>query len=315
MDTIDILKICLRRWYVMLPILLGAAGVGYQLTQDQVTTYTASTSYGLVQPDLPAGTLAERNPLGADGKTLVGAALEAQLSSRETQAKLGSDATRGWGPGEIPNRSSYSVKIPQYETTYEVRAWGEDEQAVRDVVERVIQAAPGIADRLQAQVGVPSAVRYRPFVLAPTQVDALPSTSRMKLVVAVMGIGGLMGAAWSIVADRLLRQVERRRAERRGNVDTEPEQPDPSKPSSAIEREAHQGAPADPETREKARAERRPVPDWARGSAPPGTDVGEPPRAGPPEARMARNGQRHSKTKVASPPPRGAEQRRRTGGR
>ncbi|GAA1438479.1 hypothetical protein GCM10009641_43780 [Mycobacterium cookii] len=205
MDAVDILKICLRRWYVMLPILLGAAGVSYQLVDSQQTTYTAATSYGLVQPQLPDGASeADRDPLGADGKALVGAALQAQLNSQETQRKLGSSATRGWGPGESANGSSYSVEIPMYQTTYEVRAWGQDEQAVRDVVDRVVAAAPGITDELQTRAGAPAAVRYRPFVLAPTQVEALASTSAAKLVVAVMGVGLLVGAAWAIVADRLL---------------------------------------------------------------------------------------------------------------
>jgi hypothetical protein len=189
-DAVDILKICFRRWYVMLPILIGAAGVSYQLIETQETTYTAAASYGLVQPRLTAGTPeAERNPLGSDGSDLVGAALEAQLNSRVTQQQLGSETTRGWGPGESDNGSSYSVKIPMFETTYEVRAYGPDEQAVQDVVNRVIEA-----------------VRYEPFVLAPTQVDALPATSALKLVIAVMGVGTLVGAAWSIVADRLLRR-------------------------------------------------------------------------------------------------------------
>ena len=99
----------------MLPILLGAAGVSYQLVQAQETTYTAAASYGLVQPDpspRTPGAEAEPNPLGADGGALVGAALEAQLNSREAQEKLGSDATRGWGPGDVENGSSYSVQIP-----------------------------------------------------------------------------------------------------------------------------------------------------------------------------------------------------------
>lgn len=207
MDAVDILKICLRRWYVMLPILLGAAGVSYQLVQSQETTYTAAASYGLVQPRLTSGVASgERNPLGTDDSDLVGAALEAQLNSRATQQRLGSDTTRGWGPGEADNDSSYSVKIPMFETTYEVRAWGSDEQEVQDVVNRVLEAAPGIADELQSRAGAPAPVRFEPFVLAPTQVDALPATSALKLMIAVMGVGVLVGAAWSIVADRLLRR-------------------------------------------------------------------------------------------------------------
>lgn len=219
MDAIDILKICFRRWYVMLPILVGAAGVSYQLVQSQETTFTAAASYGLVQPRLPSGSgTGERNPLGTDDSALVGAALEAQLNSRETQQELGSDDTRGWGPGEAENGSSYSVRIPQFETTYEVRAYGTDAQAVQDVVNRVIETSPGIADELQARAGAPESVRYEPFVLAPTQVDVLASTSGLKLIIAVMGVGVLVGAAWSIVADRLLRRRKPKMGEEPGSV-------------------------------------------------------------------------------------------------
>lgn len=206
MDAVDIAKVCVRRWYVMLPILVGAAGVSYQLAETQEITYTAAASYGLVQPSLtPEDRADQANPLGSAGDVLVGAALEAQLNSRETQAELGGGDTRGWGPGDTVNKRFYDVRIPQFETTYEVRAWGEDEQEVREVVERVIEAAPDITDALQVRAQVPPSQRYRPFVLASTQVEELPTTGWVKLVIAVMGVGLLMGAAWSVVVDRLLR--------------------------------------------------------------------------------------------------------------
>jgi hypothetical protein len=250
-DAVDILKICFRRWYVMLPILIGAAGVSYQLVESQETTYTAAASYGLVQPGVTSGAAeAERNPLGTDGGDLVGAALEAQLNSRVTQQLLGSESTRGWGPGEANNGSLYSVQIPMFETTYEVRAYGSDEQEVQEVVNRVIEAAPDIADELQTRAGAPEAVRFEPFVLAPTQVDELAATSALKLVIAVMGVGTLLGAAWSIVADRLLR---RRRAggataSHAGPApsDEDHDAPGPTDPSTATgaARTARTGPPA-----------------------------------------------------------------------
>ncbi len=256
MDAVDILKICFRRWYVMLPILLGAAGVSYQLLESQETTYTAATRYGLVQPRLTAttGAVGERNPLGTSDSALVGAALEAQLNSRELQEELGSDATRGWGPGEAENDSTYSVKIPLYESTYEVRAWGTDERAVRAVVDRVIEAAPKIADEVQARAGAPATVRYEPFVLAPTQVAVVSSSSGTKLVIAVMGVGVLVGAAWSIVADRLLRQWTpvRRRASRPvtkaspAAAGTPADETAPTAPSAESDRPPRTARPARP---------------------------------------------------------------------
>jgi hypothetical protein len=294
MDAVDILKVCLRRWYVMLPILLGAAGVGYQLVQAQETTFTAYASYAMVQTPSAAsgrttGELANANPLGANNDgTLIGAALEAQLNSRETQEELGSDTTRGWGPGEAENGSSFAAKIPVYETTYEIRAWGEDEQAVSGVVNRVIEAAPDIADRIQDRAGAPASGRYQPFILAPPQVDALPSTSGMKLVVAVMGIGVMMGAAWSIVADRILRQRERRRSTGRAEGATAPGSPEVQDPTARL---------------------------WEPVMTPAGGPPGKPQGTDPPEPRMTSNGQRRANGKVAGPPRRQPQQRRRTGGK
>jgi hypothetical protein len=339
MDAVDILKVCFRRWYVMLPILLGAAGVSYQLVQAQQITYTAAASYGLVQPDPPprdpSGVEADPNPLGANGGVLIGAALEAQLDSRETQEELGSDATRGWGPGDVENGSSYSVEIPDFETTYEVRAWGEDEQAVGDVVNRVLDAAPGIADELQDRADAPAAGRYQPFVLAPTQVDALSSNSGMKLVLAVMGVGVLMGAVWSIIADRTLRQVQRRRAANRAAAAAGPPPPEAREAGRSLDQPVRTPSrlpvaePARPESTEPKASREEPhveVREATEAEPQPGADrepVGTPvtgrPRrpqdANPPESRNTPNAQRRPKPKASGQRGRGAQQRRRSGGR
>jgi hypothetical protein len=353
MDAVDILKVCFRRWYIMLPILVGAAGVSYQLVQAEQPTFTAYATYGLVQSDPPprdaTGEDTIPNPLGESGGALIGAALEAQLNSREAQEELGSDATRGWGPGDVKNSSSYLVEIPQFETAYEVRAWGEDEQAVREVVNRVIVAAPGIADELQDRAGAPAAGRYLPFIFAPTQVDELPSTSGMKLVVAVMGIGVLMGATWSIVADRLLRQVERRRAASRATAATGPRPPGAdgqtgrpldqpvrtaSRPPIAEpvppQPKAPQEEPPELEVQEPAMGDPGPWPDWETVAKPAsgsptreqttsplksGITANGPRRPNRKAALPGRGAQQRLRRKVAGLPDRGAQQRRRTGGK
>ena len=292
MDALDILKVCLRRWYIMLPILFGAAGVSLQLVQAEQTTFTAYASYGLIQsersPSDVNGATADPNPLGANDGALIGAALEAQLNSREAQTKLGTDKTRGWGPGEVENGSSYVVRIPPYESSYEVRAWGEDETAVRDVVNRVLGAAPGMADELQDRAGAPSSGRYEPFIFAATQADQQPSASGIKLVVAVMGIGVLMGAVWSIVADRILRQLESR---------------------SAASRPALTSAGPRPATSRGEQGQRSPpqgeMPVSPTESAPGKKSV----------KPVGRNGRRNPDRTTAGEPSRGTQRPRRTGGR
>ena len=138
MDAGDILKVCFRRWYVMLPILVGAAGISYQLIQSQETGYTAATSYGLVEPRL-AGP-ASRSATRSATTRLVGAALEAQLNSRETQLELGSDATQG---GDRGRRATARLlgEDPQFRRRTR-SAWGRAPTGGADVVDRVLEEAP-----------------------------------------------------------------------------------------------------------------------------------------------------------------------------
>ena len=206
MDTVDILKICLRRWYVMLPILLGAMGVSYQMVQAQETTFTAATSYGLVQPGTSRWLASEPRQPPRRRRQRPG---RRRPEARTTPARRGAAWQRRHarlGPGGVDNDSSYSVQIPEAD---DVRGscLGRGREGRPRRREPCGRGRPGIARQLQSQVDVPAEMRYEPFILAPTQSEALPSTSGKKLVVAVMGVGVLMGAAWSIMADRALRRL------------------------------------------------------------------------------------------------------------
>ena len=188
------------------------------------------------------------------------------------------------------------MEIPQFESTYEVRAWGEDEQEVRDVVEPVVAAAPDITDELQVRANVPPPQRYQPFVLAPTQVEMLPSTGWVKLVIAVMGVGLLMGAAWSVVVDRILRQLERRRAASRAGSREKRKHKTGSPP-----KRRSRGATSELVVQEPAQAEPRPRPDREPVTAPVGGLPRGPTKAGPAESLKTPNGQRLPKASGTGP--------------
>ena len=47
-DALDVLKVCLRRWYVVLPVVLLSLAAGIGLALQQKPTYTAFGSYALV---------------------------------------------------------------------------------------------------------------------------------------------------------------------------------------------------------------------------------------------------------------------------
>ena len=128
MDALDVLKVCLRRWYVAVPVVLLSIAAGLGLALHQTPTYTAFASYALVYHNpgtSPEGREPqERNPLAADGAQLLGEALIADLMSGASQATFGGVGHSGTAPGEAKDDTSYSVTLPDYSSTYMIQTWG-----------------------------------------------------------------------------------------------------------------------------------------------------------------------------------------------
>lgn len=219
MDALDVLKVCLRRWYVVVPVILLALGAGLGLAWQQKPTYRAFASYALVYQTAETSTQANRdprlaNPLGVNQAALLGEALAADFMSAPAQATLGREDTSGVAPGEADKGTSYVVALPeggsQITLSYLVQSWGKDPDALRAVVDSVIRSAPVRAGQIQDQAGAPKKSQYTVFVAAPTQVVTLPPTSTLKLVIALLGVGILAGSALALVIDRAMRSRKKR---------------------------------------------------------------------------------------------------------
>jgi hypothetical protein len=218
-DALDVLKVCLRRWYVVLPVVLLSLAAGLGLALQQKPTYTASGSYALVYYSSATGREAlapeardprEGNPLAAEGAVLLGETLVADFMSGASQATLGGIGNSGTAPREPTNDTSYSVTLPEGSQSYLVQTWGKDPQSLRTVVDSVLSAAPMRATQIQERAGAPKRSQYTTFVTGATKVTKLPPTSRLKLIIAVLGVGILAGSALSLVVDRLLRSRKNR---------------------------------------------------------------------------------------------------------
>lgn len=213
MDALDVLRVCLRRWFVMLPILALALAAGYGLAAQQKPTYTAFANYALVFQ----GTVTElrdprtANPLAANGGLLLGEALLAELMSTQAQAEYG-NGNSGVAPGEADLGTAYTVSRPDNAQSYVVQTWGQDPEAVRATIDAILASAPARAIEIQERVGAPKRSQLTAFVTLPTQVSMLPPTATLKLMIALGGVGLLAGAALSLVVDRVVaRRKERGR--------------------------------------------------------------------------------------------------------
>jgi hypothetical protein len=217
-DALDVLKVCLRRWYVVLPIILLSLAAGLGLASQQKPTYTAIGSYALVYHS-PAHIKegedpTEPNPLATNDAVVLGEALISDFMSGASQSTLGGIGNSGTAPREPKDGSSYTVDLPEGSQSYLVQTWGKDPESLRRVVNSVLAAAPGRAAQIQDRAGAPKKSQYTTFVTGPTQLTRLPSTSTTKLIVAMLGVGILAGSALSLVVDRLARSRKDRAASR-----------------------------------------------------------------------------------------------------
>ncbi|MGV1009221.1 MAG: hypothetical protein ACOYBY_11525 [Dermatophilaceae bacterium] len=213
-DALDIVVVCVRRWWVMVPILALAAAVGLNLTHDQKPVYAASGGYALVyahyDPSANANGAQDPrspNPLSANGGALIAEALIADFMTSKTQIELGGTGNSGAGPGEAANGAHFTVQAPTPGlSTYLVKSWGPDEEGVRAVVDGVLASAPVKAADIQKTAGAPEMSQYTTFVTAPTQVAEMPAQSATKMLVAVFAIAIMAGAALCLVVDRLIKR-------------------------------------------------------------------------------------------------------------
>jgi hypothetical protein len=206
-DSLDVIKVCLRRWYIFLPLVLLAAGAGVGLSKQVKPTYTATGSYAFLYPRpeaiTPAADPRNQNPLVTQGYTaLLGEAVQAQLSSASMQETLGR-TNRGWAPDEPATNNHYTVTLPPQSASYIVQTWADTEEAAAGVVQAVLKAAPQSAKEAQERAGAPEASRYTAFITAATQTEQLPPQSPLKLVLTMVAIGALAGAALSLLVDRM----------------------------------------------------------------------------------------------------------------
>lgn len=216
MDALDVIKVCLKRWYVMGPVVLIAIAVGLGFAKQVRPTYTASGTYVIIYKNTGKSTTTgdpgAKNPLGANGGALLSEALQSTYMSGPYQKRFGSVDTSGTGPGTPTDGTSYSVTLPQNTQSYVVQAWGHDPGEVKNVVDGVLNSSAATAATIQARVGAPSNTMYTTFATSSAQVTKLTTSSATKVVIAVAGLGVLAGASLAVLTDALLR----RRRERGG---------------------------------------------------------------------------------------------------
>ncbi len=185
------------------------------MASERPAQYAASGSFALVYDQAAKNQPLREdprsfNPLASDGGQLLSEALIAELTAPSTQRQLGTPATRGEDSTKGSTGAAYSVQLPDNSVSITVNAFSADGRAAAATVDRVLGAAATHVRAIQTRAGAPAESQLSVFVTVPAQVTVLPPPSKAKLVVAITGVGGLAGAALSLLVDRLLARRRRR---------------------------------------------------------------------------------------------------------
>ena len=110
------------------------------------------------------------------------------------QETLGGN-NRGWAPDQPANNNHYTVTLPPSPPPTSCRPGPTPRRTAAAVVQAVLKAAPQGAQQAQERAGAPELSRYTAFVTAATQTEELAPPSPVKLLLTLVAIGTMAGAA------------------------------------------------------------------------------------------------------------------------
>ena len=214
MDALDVLKVCLRRWWVFVPVVALALGAGLGIVRGQQQSYQAYASFALVYEQPPGRDPQDldprvNNPLAEEGGALLGEAILAELGTSARQRELGDPDATGAAPGTEAHGTRFSISLPSNSSSYFISSWSDDELSAEQTIEAVLAALPTISQAIQDRAGAPAESQYQTFTTTTPQISELPPGSSVKILIGVLGIGLLAGAALAVLTDFVL---ERRAA-------------------------------------------------------------------------------------------------------
>ncbi|MFL6088065.1 MAG: hypothetical protein ACJ74F_33875 [Mycobacterium sp.] len=217
MDLFDVARSCLRRWYLLLPMLLVVGWYGYAAYNSVIPVYYANTVIGLAPPNsrvenVDAGVPLPRNGLlEAGGATLIANMTSIGLQQQSVVDKV---VASGGLPDYYAKMLPVPPGIPQPPLII-VEITSAKREAVSRTLELVIAQAEDTLTSLQEQARVPQDQMVRTLLVSPPTTPAAAMPSRMKSTITIFVAGAGLAVLVTVLADVLLThfisRVRRRR--------------------------------------------------------------------------------------------------------
>jgi len=211
MDIFTILGTCLRRWYVVLPVLALSGYFAMESYQQVEPLYTASSSIVIlpnqpppVESATPEVPTLDNPYAGSGGAKLAAAVLSKNINSSSFRERLGLTAD---------DAVTFVSNVSQQQPIITVDASALTPDEVLRTLDRVTVSARVVLDDFQAVADAPEATRYLVAAAVPAS-DVLDVTpSRWRTAGAILVIGAALAALLATAIDGAIRARRRSAAD------------------------------------------------------------------------------------------------------
>lgn len=249
MDLFDVVRSCVRRWYVVLPLLLLTAWYSHHVYASVKPVYYSQAIVGLTPPNTRIDVPAAGVPVSRNGLLDVGGAtfIANMYAVALRQPSVVDQVVAAGG------RPDYDVKMfPVPPTMPElplimVEITAPTPVAAAKTMDLVMAQTKPMLKSLQQGANVPDDQMVTPFVVSPPSVPFPGVPSRTRSTVVVFAAGAGLSVLFGVIADLLLAHRHRRatdRKSRRKALSTGPQptqDADSGSPSQTADQ--HQSAP------------------------------------------------------------------------
>lgn len=201
MDLFDVVRACVRRWYVFLPLLLVTLGLSYHFYSAVKPVYYSNAVVGLAPPNsklwqAPNGEPVPLNGLlEAGGPTLLANMAVLGMKDPSVAARV---VAAGGGPNYTAKMFPTSNNAPQLALIM-VESTESDPQVSAKTVSAAVGQVDPVLKSLQQQAGVPPNLMVNALAASPPSPPIAATPSRTKSAVTTM-IGGLIVTVIAVVA-------------------------------------------------------------------------------------------------------------------
>jgi hypothetical protein len=212
-DLFDLVRSCIRRWYVVIPLLLIPAWFSHHIYTSVKPVYYSQGAISIAPPNTRVDFAAPGVPVPRNGLLEVGGAtLVATLTAEELRNP--SAEAQVMAAGGQPGYFTRMFPVPQGSPELPlilIESTQPNPIAASKTVELVIAQADPTLRTIQQQAGVPDDQMAKAFVVSPASVPAAGTPSRLKSTISIFAAGAGIAILAGVVVDVLLMRWKARR--------------------------------------------------------------------------------------------------------